>query len=243
MDESAPSFDWMEEYDGQLYGPLSGKRKVRPRKMEFVGWGSRPLIEFLEAIGMDTTTPISQYDVTAIINKYVIDHNLHHPTKKKRILCDQPLLSLFGRKTISRIRIYDMLETHFAENQVDSDDDFFFSSEEDDNACQALKYFTSDTKLHCKKRVLEAPKSCFAAIIPHNIRLIYLKRTLIQQLLKDPETFEHKIVGSFIRIKSDPSDYLQKNSHLLVQVLGNLLFTCVHSIMIYLYLKTLFLLL
>lgn len=220
-------FVWMEEYtDGPpLFAPPStSKRKARtPRKLEFTGWGSTLLIEFLQSIGTGTTNQISQYDVTAIINKYVKDRNLLHPTKKKRVLCDEWLLPLFGRKTINRIRIYDLLEPHFAENKVGSDDDFFDTTDddEDNNAYQRHKCLASDRKCHSKKRVYEAPKSCFAAIVPDNIKLVYLKRLLVQDLAKNnPETFQGKIVGSFVRIKSDPNDYLQKNSHMLVQVTG-----------------------
>ncbi|CAK7328586.1 unnamed protein product [Dovyalis caffra] len=220
-------FVWMEEYTDapQLFAPPStSKRKARmPRKFEFTGWGSTLLIEFLKSIDIDTTNQISQHDVTAIINKYVKDRNLLHPTKKKRVICDEWLLPLFLRKTISRIRIYDLLEPHFAENKVGSDDDFFDTSDyEVDNACECRKSSASEKKLHSKKRVFEAPKSCFAAIVSDNIKLVYLKRSLVQDLAKNnPETFQRKIVGSFVRIKSDPNDYLQKNSHMLVQVTGS----------------------
>ncbi|KAJ6766332.1 hypothetical protein OIU79_022312 [Salix purpurea] len=220
-------FVWMEEFtDGPpLFAPASSsKRKARtPRKQEFAGWGSTLLIEFLQYIGTSTTNQISQRDVTAIINKYVKDHNLLHPTKKKRVLCDEWLLPLFGRKTINRIRIYDLLEPHFAENKVGSDDDFFDTTDddEDNNAYHRQKCSASDRKCHSKEKVFEAPKSCFAAIVPDNIKLVYLKRILVQDLVKNnPETFQSKIVGSFVRIKSDPNDYLQKNSHMLVQVTG-----------------------
>lgn len=239
-------FVWMEEYtDGPpLFAPPStSKRKARtPRKLEFTGWGSTLLIAFLQSIGTGTTDQISQYDVTAIINKYVNDRNLLHPTKKKRVLCDEWLLPLFGRKTINRIRIYDLLEPHFAENKVGSDDDFFDTTDddEDNNAYQSHKCSASDRKCHSKKRVFEAPKSCFAAIVPDNIKLVYLKRLLVQDLAKNnPETFQSKIVGSFVRIKSDPNDYLQKNSHMLVQVTGWLLTVicilclCYKTILIY----------
>ncbi|XP_031127985.1 uncharacterized protein At5g08430 isoform X2 [Ipomoea triloba] len=76
------------------------------------------------------------------------------------------------------------------------------------------------TSIPQKKKVQEAPKSCFAALTSQNIKLIYLKRTLLQSLLKSDESFEDKVVGSFVRIKSDPNDFLQKNSHQLQQVTG-----------------------
>ncbi|KAF9684153.1 hypothetical protein SADUNF_Sadunf04G0088100 [Salix dunnii] len=227
MGEKMGDFVWMEEYtDGPpMFAPTpSSKRKARtPRKLEFAGWGSTHLIEFLQSIGTGTVNQISQHDVTAIINKYVKDNNLLHPTKKKRVLCDEWLLSIFGRKTINRIRIYDLLEPHFAENKVGSDDDFFDTTDddEDNNAYHRHKCSASDRKCHSKEKVVEAPKSCFAAIVPDNIKLVYLKRILVRDLVKNnPETFQSKIVGSFVRIKSDPNDYLQKNSHMLVQVTG-----------------------
>lgn len=225
-------FVWTEEYgDGgdeeeEVYTPpLSAKRKTRTlRKLEFIGWGSKPLIEFLRFIGTDTSNPISQFDVTAIVNRYVNDRSLLHQTKKKRVVCDEWLLPLFGRKNISRIRIYDLLEPHFSENQVvDSDDDGFFdiTDDEEDNEDRRLK---PEKRTHCRKKVLETPKSCFAAIVPDNVKLVYLKRSLVQQLLKDQlDAFRSKTVGSFVRIKSDPNDYLQKYSHMLVQVTGWLL--------------------
>jgi len=40
--------------------------------------------------------------------------------------------------------------------------------------------------------------------------------------LKQPDIFAGKVLGSYVRTKSDPNDYLQKNSHLLLEVTGNL---------------------
>ncbi|KAA8515696.1 hypothetical protein F0562_018693 [Nyssa sinensis] len=219
--ENVPFF-WMEESEQQqLSVPMKTKRKARPKKMEFVGWGSRPLIGFLQSIGKDISKQLSRYDVTAIINEYVKAYNLFHPEKRKRIMCDERLHSLFGKKSVARMKIYELLEAHFAEDQDESEDDFFSSSEEEENVCKQQKASSSDRKsLHQKKKVLETPKSCLAAIISENIKLVYLKRSLVQELLKYPETFEGKVVGSFVRIKSDPNDYFQKNSHQLLQVTG-----------------------
>ncbi|GMQ07725.1 hypothetical protein CsSME_00051807 [Camellia sinensis var. sinensis] len=227
MDERVDDvpFFYMEESQELLSVPMKLKRKVRPKKMDFVGWGSKPLIEFLESIGKDTSKQISQYEVAAIINDYVNKNNLIHPQKKKRILCDERLHYLFGRKSVVRIKIYDLLETHFFENQDGSEDEFLYSSEENDENTMVVsklqKTSSSDRKnIHQRKKVAETPKSCFAAIISANIKLVYLKRSLVQDLLADPETFESKVVGSFVRVKSDPNDYFQQNSHQLLQVTG-----------------------
>ncbi|KAI5387843.1 hypothetical protein KIW84_073800 [Lathyrus oleraceus] len=79
----------------------------------------------------------------------------------------------------------------------------------------------SERKSQPKKHVVEKPRSCFVAINPINIKFVYLKRSLVEELLKDLETFETKVVRSFIRIKCDPNDYLQENSHqLLLRITG-----------------------
>jgi len=230
--ESAP-FEWVEEYNGHQYEtPVRAKRKARSKKKEFLGWGSRPLIKFLESVGKDTSERISQSDAATIINDYVNENNLLHPSKKKRIICDEWLHSIFGRKTISRNKIHHLLEPHFTENQEDSDDDLLYSPGKSRNALEIYEdnILSSERKTHQKKKVLETPKSCFPAINPHNIKLVYLKKSLVEDLLKDPETFESKLIGSFVRIKSDPNDYFQKNSHQLVQITGNLRISIISNV-------------
>lgn len=226
MDDDAygDSF-WVEEINGEVQTPMRKKRKYVKRKKEYVGWGSTSLIQFLQLIGLDTSKQITQNEAAEIINEYVKRNGLYHPTKKKRIVCDERLHLLFGRKTISRLKINDLLESHFAENVAESDDDIFFNSDDDENAlatCETPRAAASERKSHSKKPVMEKPKSCFVAIIPFNIKLVYLKRSLVEELVKDPETFENKVVGSFIRVRCDPNDYFQKNSHQLLQVTGNL---------------------
>jgi len=215
----------LEEIYGGVPTPMRRKRKYRTKKKEYQGWGSTSLIWFLESIGRDTSTEITQSEVANIVMEYVKQHNLFHKTKKKRIECDEKLHLLFGRKTISRLKINDLLESHFAENCEESSDGIFFDSEDDESAltaCETPRTAPSERKSQPKKPAFEKPRSCFAAIVPANIKLVYLKRSLVEDLLKDPETFETKVVGSFIRIRCDPNDYLQKNSHQLLQVTGNL---------------------
>lgn len=220
MDDESHDGFWLEEINGNDETPVRKKRKYRTKKKEYQGWGSTSLIWFLESIGRDTSSEIAQGEVANIILEYVKQHGLFHKTKKKRIECDQRLHSLFGRKSISRLKINDLLESHFAKNSEESSDDFLFNSDDDENAFPETPRTTahSERKIQPKKPIFEKPRSCFAAIVPANIKLVYLKRGLVEELLKEPETFETKVLGSFIRIKRDPNDYLQKNSHQLLQV-------------------------
>ncbi|KAJ4849553.1 hypothetical protein Tsubulata_048345 [Turnera subulata] len=229
------SVEWMEEGEGeggqqQYFTPTSRKRKAR--RLEFEGWGSKPLIEFLGSIGVDTAKKMSQFEVTNLVNKYVNEHGLRDKKKKKRVVCDERLLPIFGRKAIGRNKISDLLEPHFAENQ--DDDSLFGSSEEEEEGEGGEKEEEEDGgdeerrrgrragvsnsgKKVAKEKVLEAPKSCYAKIVPENVKLVYLKRSLVQILAQEPEVFERKVVGSLVRVPRDRNDYLQKNSHLLVQ--------------------------
>ncbi|KAI5682021.1 hypothetical protein M9H77_03249 [Catharanthus roseus] len=213
---------WVEESNDQVILPLKRKRNGRPKRLEFIGWGSKPLIEFLRSIGKDTSKKLSQYDMATVITDYVNAHNLSNPEKKKKIICDERLFSLFGKKVVPRIKIYDLLEPHFAENQDSSEDDFQYSSEEDGIQYGGEKKASnSERKPSGKKnKVPEIPMSSFAAVIPENIRLVYLKRTLVQALVKIPESFQDKLLGSFVRIKTDRHDFTQKHSHHLQQVIG-----------------------
>lgn len=211
---------WVEVSNSQSNVCKKRKRRVGKRKLEFVGWGSRPLIEFLEAIGQDSREKRSQQEVASLVSKYINDKGLASAEKKKKVLCDERLFILFGKKSMLRTKVYDMLEEHFAENHDDSDNELLDSSDEDYGEKESLELRTISFG-QLKKKVVKTPKSCFAAIIPENIKLIYLKRSVIQDLLKFPESFDFKVVGSFVRVKSDPNDIYQKNRFQLLQVTGD----------------------
>ncbi|XP_042028780.1 uncharacterized protein At5g08430-like [Salvia splendens] len=208
---------WVEDSDLQSPVCKKRKRRVGKRIIDFIGWGSRPLIEFLEAIGKDTSEKHPRQEVAAFINKYINDNGLTSAEKKKKVICDEKLYALFGKKTMSRIKVFDMLEEHFAENH-DSDDESLNSSDEDYAEKKLVEF--QKIPISQRKKVLKTPKSCYAAVTPENIKLIYLKRSVIQDLLKFPESFEFKILGSFVRMKSDPNDIYQKNRFQLQKVTG-----------------------
>ncbi|EOA20307.1 hypothetical protein CARUB_v10000615mg [Capsella rubella] len=205
---------WVEEGNASAF--CSRKRKARPKRLEFLGWGSKQLIEFLQSLGKDTTEMISRYDVCDTIAKYIAKEGLLDPCNKKKVVCDKRLVLLFGTRTIFRMKVYDLLEKHYAENQDDSDFDFLY----DDEPPQFISHSDKIAKRASKAVKKPRARGTFAAIVSDNIKLLYLRKSLVQQLLNSPDTFEGKMLGSFVRIKSDPNDYLQKNPYQLVQVTG-----------------------
>ncbi|XP_028079924.1 uncharacterized protein At5g08430-like isoform X11 [Camellia sinensis] len=178
---------------------------------------------FLRHLVKDTSTKMSQYDVSSIIKEYINEHKLFCPDNRRKILCDERLKSVLGQKTVYRNQMCDLLQPHFIENLESSDEDELgLSSEAEDKnvmvACKKQRELITNRKSLEKEVVINAPQSCFASIVSENIKLVYLKRSLVQELLKQPKTFENKLIGSFVRVKLDPNDSFQRNSHQLVQV-------------------------
>ncbi|XP_022868002.1 uncharacterized protein At5g08430-like [Olea europaea var. sylvestris] len=199
--------------------------KSNSNRMEFLGWGSRSLIEFLGSIGKDTSVTPSQHDVVSIINDYVKENKLFDLENKRRITCDASLQSLFRRRSINKYRIYDLLDTHFMENQDNTEEDELEDNSEDNEAKISGAYKRQKKQDGVKKsqkdgKEYSAPRSYFASIITDNMKLVYLKKSLLFELFEQPESFEEKVIGSFVRVRLDPNDYNQKNPHQLVQVKG-----------------------
>ncbi|KAB2071687.1 hypothetical protein ES319_A08G240100v1 [Gossypium barbadense] len=63
-------------------------------------------------------------------------------------------------------------------------------------------------------------KSCYASVVVENIKLVYLRRSLVEELLMHPDTFEEKVVGSFVRVKRKPGNCLGMTSFQLLLVTG-----------------------
>ncbi|KAK1565262.1 hypothetical protein Q3G72_022719 [Acer saccharum] len=202
------------------------KRDLSSKKKEFIGWGSKPLMEFLTSIGKDTNLELSEYDIATIIIEYCKENKLFHPERNKKIICDSRLQPLFRRKSVNKYSIHNLLSAHLAENMDHSEDELGCYSqtldEDDLVAGKKQQHASSSIKRHdqSKKEVVEVKKSCFASVVPKNIKLVYLKRSLVEELSKQLENFDDKVMGSLVRVKSDPNDYLQKYSYHLVYVTG-----------------------
>lgn len=204
-----------------------GKRK-ESKKQEFIGWGSKPLIKFLKSIGIDTTKELSLSKVKSIFIEYIQEKKLVHPENEEMILCDTKLYSVLRKNSLLKKKIYKLLEAHFLENsgqsEEDGDKNKESSSNKDNENVIAYKNKmqrtqSSDRKPQEKQVDVFSQQSCYASIVAHNMKLVYLRRSLVEELLKEPESFEQKVVGSFVNVKTDTRDV--NCSHQLLPVGGN----------------------
>ncbi|XP_058090047.1 zinc finger CCCH domain-containing protein 19-like isoform X3 [Magnolia sinica] len=206
----------------------SVRKLCKPRKSTFVGWGSKKLIDFLTSIGKNIDKPIPQFEVSEIIRDYIQENKLIHPERKKKVICDARLHTLFGRKSVNRLKISHLLDAHFVENQ-ELEDKYRYKSEDENVSvvCKRQQRSSANTKPYkvvpndFKEKVPKVPIICHASITTKNIKLVYLRRSLIEEFLKNPETFESKVMDSFLRVKCDPKDgFSARSSFQLVQVTG-----------------------
>lgn len=190
------------------------KRKKREKKT-YVGWGSKELIEFLSCIGKDTSTPLDHFKVVDVVKEYVRQKNLLHDKKKKSVMCDGNLHSLFNKRKFKYNMIHSLVETHLSANAISEDES---DGSVDDNGYMVKKKPRNSLEPKIPKSVSGIdpiiPKSvsginkkCLAALNPNNLNLIYLRRTLVVKLLTELDTFEQKVTGCLVRVKNDLKSY------------------------------------
>ncbi|KAE8650212.1 hypothetical protein Csa_010941 [Cucumis sativus] len=164
---------------------------------------------------------LSPSEVSSIILKYVQQNDLIHPINNKKVICDRPLHLIFKKNTVSMKHIDLLLGPHlFHDNNenhgIGEKRSSFEPDEPQINGDAGLnKYYKT---LNCSQ-----DKPTFASVVPHNINLVYLRRSLVEDLLKQPESFEDKVVGSFVKIIDTNSSQFQskvKISQQLLQVTG-----------------------
>ncbi|XP_039809484.1 zinc finger CCCH domain-containing protein 44-like isoform X4 [Panicum virgatum] len=178
---------------------VNTSQKNKSNKKTYVGWGSTQLIEFLSSFGKDTAKPLDELEIIGVVKGYIKEKNLYKDDKKLCFLCDDKLQPLFTRRKVKCKNIPRFLAVHLASNAV-SEDEISYGFEDDDTPVMKKKPRNSQQP-KIAKRVPEQSKRCFASLVPNNIRLIYLRRTLVVSLLSQPDTFEQKVVGCFVRCK------------------------------------------
>ncbi|XP_044342566.1 uncharacterized protein At5g08430 isoform X3 [Triticum aestivum] len=191
------------------------KRKKLEKKT-YVGWASKELTEFLSCIGKDTSTPLDHFKVAEVVREYVRQKNLHlHDKKKKSVMCDENLHSLFNKKKIKYNMIHSLVETHLSANAISEDesdgsvDDTGYTVKKKPRNSLEPKIPKSVSGIDpiIPKSVSGTNKNCLAALNPNNLNLIYLRRTLVVKLLTELDTFEQKVIGCLVRVKNDLKSY------------------------------------
>jgi len=214
----------IEEYTG-MHKP---KKQNRYSSMEFVGWASRPLSSFLASIGRYKTEPMMRWGIKSLIVEYIKEKNLYDPKDKRRFLPDDKLFPMFKKKVVLKSQIYSLLEFHIAKNSDNSsgkenhDEKKICSTGKDidDQTCLESRLSNLIGKPLLKKGDICIKPGCFASINSDNIKLIYLKRSLLFELSKQPESFVRNVVGTFVRARVDSNDHKLRNSYHLVRVIG-----------------------
>jgi hypothetical protein len=198
-------------------------KEGKTKKQVYVGWGSIELIGFMSSIGKDTSKPLDQFGAAEVVKQYIRQNDLLQKDKKKQVICDGKLWSLFRKSKLKYNKIYSLLEKHIAEN-ITPEDESLDSSEDNTDSIMERKSRIMNSELSTPEEVSERYRRCFASLVRENIKLIYLRRTLVIDLLKQPDTFECKVIGCFVRVKNDPREYSRhkpQKLYQLGQVTGN----------------------
>lgn len=208
-------------------------------------WATRELLDFVAHMKNGDTSVLSQFDVQELLLEYIKRNNLRDPQLKSHILCDTRLKLLFDKPRVGHFEMLKLLEFHFLVKQEAPKDVFIQGGVVDINAIQELAHnnldnlMGKDKKRKTRKKGEElAPQTNpneYAAIDVHNINMIYLRRSLMENLIEDKENFRDKVVGSVVRIRISGGE--QKNDlYRLVQVVGTCItFATIVSAFFYIY--------
>ncbi|KAK4437715.1 Zinc finger CCCH domain-containing protein 19 [Sesamum alatum] len=191
-------------------------------------WASRELLEFVSHMKNGDASPLSQFDVQALLLEYIKRNKLRDPRRKSQIICDARLENLFGKPRVGHFEMLKLLESHFLVRDEQNDDvqgsvvDTENNQLDIDGNADALTKGGKDRKRKSRRKSDRGPQSNlddYAAIDMHNIGLIYMRRKLMEDLLEDSETFHDKVVGTFVRIRISGCNQKQ-DLYRLVQVVG-----------------------
>ncbi|OEL26849.1 Zinc finger CCCH domain-containing protein 44 [Dichanthelium oligosanthes] len=192
-------------------------------------WASSELLEFIQHMRNGDSSYISQYDVQILLLEYINQNNLRDPHKKSQIICDTRLSNLFKKPRVARFEMLKLLEKHYLVKQtptlnadsqraIDSD-----SAEVDTGGYNELTAkLGSDKRRKAHKKIQREPTTNledYAAIDMHNINLIYLRRSVLEDLINDDAAFSDKIAGAFVRIRISGLGNKQ-DMYRLVKVVG-----------------------
>ncbi|XP_040383977.1 zinc finger CCCH domain-containing protein 19-like isoform X2 [Oryza brachyantha] len=218
------------EHEISIKGAENLPKTVPHEGMTFLGdtqWASSELLEFIGHMRNGDISYISQFDVQVLLLEYIKQNNLRDPRRKSQIICDMRLSSLFRKPRVGHFEMLKLLEMHFhsketvngdSQKATDVDSAQINSGEYNDMSSKICS--DKRRKIH-KKIERDSPANLedYAAIDMHNINLIYLRRSLLEDLIDDNGTFSDKITGAFVRIRTSGVGQKQ-DMYRLVKVLG-----------------------
>lgn len=195
-------------------------------------WASKELLELVAHMRSGDQSFISQFEVQALLLDYIKKYNLRDPRRKSQIICDLRLRNLFGKERVGHFEMLKLLESHFLSkeaSQVFTDGEQVEASDPDNKLTDDVEEgdtfarLVSEKKRKNRKRIEEIEPQMniddYAAVDVHNVTQIFLRRSLVEELLDDIETFNDKVVGSFVRIRISNAGQRQ-DLYRLVQVVG-----------------------
>ncbi|CAK7334377.1 unnamed protein product [Dovyalis caffra] len=200
---------------------------------EGTSWATKELLEFVSYMKNGDMSVLSQFDVQGLLQEYIKRNNLRDPNQKSHIVCDSRLIKLFGKERMGHFEMLKLLEYHFLVKEKSPADNTAVMGVSNavcgqveaagNSDCQLMT--GSDRRRKTRRKTDERGAQInsnpeeYAAIDVHNISLLYLKRSLMENLLDDAGKFHEKVVGSFVRIRISGGDQKQ-DMYRLVQVVG-----------------------
>ncbi|KAL6660267.1 hypothetical protein ACP70R_002389 [Stipagrostis hirtigluma subsp. patula] len=191
-------------------------------------WASPELLEFVGHMRNGDRSSISQFDVQTLLLEYIKKNSLRDPQRKSQIVCDARLHRLFRKTRVAHFEMLKLLEMHFLMNESSRVNDNsqvaidLNSAQIDTNGYSDMAAKLSPDKRRRIQRKMEREpqvnREAYAAIDMHNIKLIYMRRSLMEDLIDDA-TFSDKIHGAFVRIKISGVGQKQ-DMYRLVKVVG-----------------------
>uniref|UniRef100_A0ACD5TJ61 Uncharacterized protein n=1 Tax=Avena sativa TaxID=4498 RepID=A0ACD5TJ61_AVESA len=188
-------------------------------------WASSELLEFVGHMRNGDKSQISQFDVQVLLLEYIKQSNLRDSRRKRQIICDERLSSLFRKPRVGHFEMLKLLDMHFRVKETQTvngdgkrphDPD---SSQVDSRGYSEMS--TNKRRKTNKKLERDPPANVedYAAIDMHNINLIYLRRSLMEEIIDDVAAFSEKIAGAFVRIRISGASQKQ-DMYRLVKVVG-----------------------
>ncbi|KAG2303108.1 hypothetical protein Bca52824_031759 [Brassica carinata] len=192
-------------------------------------WASKELLDVVAHMRRGDRSFLPSTEVHALLLDYIKKYNLRDPRRKSQVVCDSRLKNLFGKSHVGHFEMLNILDTHFLDKEqqqadniqggiVDTDPDYVDLDESLDHPVKSGKDKKRKTRKKGARKGRQSNLDDFAAVDMHNINLIYLRRSLVEDLLEDSTAFEEKVASAFVRLRISGNQ--KQDLYRLVQVVG-----------------------